>query len=922
MHQEFQPDKSASPPRGIHWYSLLTFITPGQIPLLCGGVIVSIAAGGVQPIAGYFVGKIFGAISGYDDGGDHAKMRETVQLNCICLCGLALISWALQILVTAAWMISGQLESRRLRQQVFDALLNKDIAWFDMKEGGVQAVLVRLQTQINDIQESLSYPLPAIIEEFALCMVSLIVAMSTSWKLTMVTLSVLPLLSFPSALVSTKLNQANRDFQENLKKAAKCAMETIQSIDTVKCFNAETYEYDRYANAMTLTLSPWIRASRLMSIVGACGQLFYYSIFIVAFWYGNHMVASQQVTAADVVTTFWAAFSAMGSFGSIMPNIMEMKTGQVSAAFLLDLILENQDLQASSGHNVVPEECHGDIIFNDVSFHYPSRPGISILDKASLSIDAGRLTYIVGPSGAGKSTIGSLLVGFYRACSGSITLDGISLDDISLNWLRENVTLVQQKTVLFKETLLRNIALCSSKPTEASLFDILECVRFASLNEVIEDLPAGLYTHVGLGGTSLSGGEAQRIALARARLRDSPILILDEPTSALDFTTKTTIMKGIRDWRKGKTTIVITHDLTQIDDDDVVYVVEGGKVTKRERNQGVDYSLEVAARSSERSTMGSPAVSNGRRSLRMNRDDFLDNSYLHYWRFARHSVPNAPYTATTSTTTSFSDNHSPNLTESPGQARRRRARQVKTASAIIPQANRPASLYNALRDSGIPFESDSEARRLEKISRFLGEPIGHYNNRSPSLDIRRRVDGFSPKTPLVSGGVNMMTPQAEGTLPEFTQVSPDEEYMSLAQIMKTIPDALDTRHQIILFLALLCVAIHAATAPVFSHLFGKLLGTFSDKSRGTADVQIWSVGIIVVAVIDAVAHFWMVYLLEYIAAVWVNKYREDAMYGMLRQPKEWFESKTNKVASLSMTLDQYGEEMKGLLSRSATSIFT
>ncbi|KAI5300304.1 hypothetical protein KEM56_002562 [Ascosphaera pollenicola] len=383
--------------------------------------------------------------------------------------------------------------------------------------------------------------------------------MTTSWKLTLVTLSVLPLMSVATALISAQLNRTVETFQYKLREAARSAAETIRFIDTVKCFNAEAISLTRYADAVKLTLIPWARASRLTSMLAACGQISFYATFIVAFWYGNYLVNSKQMTAGDVITAFWAAFSAMGSVSSIMPNILEMKTGQVSAAFLLDLILDEEDSPLDpytfSGGKSVPQHCNGYIKFENVSFHYPNRPDVPVLDDTSFSFNSRRLTFIIGQSGSGKSTLGSLLAGFYSVSSGQITLDGIPLNQLSLAWLRKNITLVHQRSVLFKDTIQKNITLGAPDPDKVSGSDILECIRFASLSEVINNLQDGLETNVGIGGSSLSGGEIQRLALARARLRDPPILILDEPTSALDFTTRNSIMKEIREWRSATLSI-------------------------------------------------------------------------------------------------------------------------------------------------------------------------------------------------------------------------------------------------------------------------------------------------------------------------------------------------------------------------------
>lgn len=187
---------------------------------------------------------------------------------------------------------------------------------------------------------------------------------------------------------------------------------------------------------------------------------------------------------------------------------------------------------------------------------------------------ANETTYIVGRSGSGKSTVGNLLMKYYEIKQGEILIDGNSIQTLNLDWLRENITLVQQQNVLFNETILQNIAFGKRSP--ASKLEILNATQTADLQQTIDDMPDGLNTVIGPAGKSLSGGQQQRIAIARARIRDSAILILDEATSALDQKSRATVTEKIREWRQGKTTIIITHDVSRILDDEYVYVLEHG----------------------------------------------------------------------------------------------------------------------------------------------------------------------------------------------------------------------------------------------------------------------------------------------------------------------------------------------------------
>jgi len=191
---------------------------------------------------------------------------------------------------------------------------------------------------------------------------------------------------------------------------------------------------------------------------------------------------------------------------------------------------------------------------------------------------AGETTFVIGKSGSGKSTLAQLLMRFYSPAAGNIFLDNIPLLDLDCHWVRMNVTLVEQQSVLFGGSIYENIAMGKENLRTVSIDDVRQAAEFALLQQTIIDLPSGLNTRVGARGNDLSGGQRQRMALARARLRDTPVLILDESTSALDHISRALMMSAIRHWRRGKTTIIVSHDISQIENEDFVYVLEGGRV--------------------------------------------------------------------------------------------------------------------------------------------------------------------------------------------------------------------------------------------------------------------------------------------------------------------------------------------------------
>ncbi|KAI4652720.1 uncharacterized protein J4E78_007547 [Alternaria triticimaculans] len=211
-----------------------------------------------------------------------------------------------------------------------------------------------------------------------------------------------------------------------------------------------------------------------------------------------------------------------------------------------------------------------------VTFSYPSRADETVIRDASLLIRAGETTFVVGKRGSGKSTLAQLLVRFYRPSSGQIFLDDVPLEDLDVKWLRQKVMLVEQHSVLFNDTIRHNLAL-GQLGDAVDMQDIRNAVKFAMLEPVMESFPNGLDTELGMKGGSLSGGQRQRMALAQARIGISPVLILDESTSSLDYVTRAEMLDAIRSWRKGKTTIIITHDILQIRPNDFLYLLDNAR---------------------------------------------------------------------------------------------------------------------------------------------------------------------------------------------------------------------------------------------------------------------------------------------------------------------------------------------------------
>ncbi|KAL1634321.1 ATP-dependent permease [Neofusicoccum ribis] len=572
--------------RKTQWKDLFNFMTRKHTPIFVLAFILSIVCGMAGPANAYILGKVFDQFSKHAAGSiTGEKMKEEVSKYCIYLVGLAAGNCLLNSVYFATWILFGETQARSARERVFAALLRRNMTWYDQRKNGVAAMVPRLQManprQTRELQISVSQPLGTIVELLATTFLSLGLALYYSWRLTLVILCVVPIAAVGIGLLSARL-QPNVDKQsEKLQEALKYAIGAIRSIETVKSFNGQDLEVWKYARIARQAATYYIRQANLNAWQMCLMSFFSFSMFIQGFWYGSTLLDKGE-TPGSVLTTFWAALMACQGFMSILPQLLVMEKGRAAGAKLRAVMVHGSRGQEESrpGEGLKPDHCAGDFELKNVCFSYPIRPNELALNKASLFFAAGETTFVIGKSGSGKSTIGQALSRFYPIKSGTITLDGNALESLDINWLRRNITLIEQSSTLFEGTIFRNISYGHPDFDSVTLDDVKVAAEFALLTETINNMPDTWDTEVGAKGASMSGGQRQRVALARARLRDTHVLILDESTSALDYINRTLIMEAIRKWRRGRTTIIITHDISQIGQEDYVYILEQGRVVQ------------------------------------------------------------------------------------------------------------------------------------------------------------------------------------------------------------------------------------------------------------------------------------------------------------------------------------------------------
>jgi ATP-binding cassette subfamily B (MDR/TAP) protein 1 len=464
-----------------------------------------------------------------------------------------------------------------------------------------------------------------------------------------------------------------------------------------------------------------------------------------------------------------------------------------------------------------------------------------------------------------------MLAAFYRPIDGKVLIDGNDIKDIDISWLRNNITVVQQQTILFNETIRQNIALGHQDIDLVTDQQIESSLELAALQELVALLPDGLRTVVGAAGSSLSGGQKQRIAIARARIRDTPVLILDEATSALDFTSRTTVVNNIRTWRQGKTTIVITHDLEQIEPDDLTYVLDAGQIACWGRRKDIldlekRYSImdQRPEKSRQKTLSTSVAVDLPCSYAADEHSPLMVPSAIHAIHEQNDGLHEHPPLA--SNEPSFQHN------------RRRKAWRSgisASAKAVASNLRRQSTARATIMYSQMP-----PPPRLSK-----GRPRTGYG------DTRIRFTATLPK--LVSRGLSpdlhdkpLPVPPLDGIeLKHRMNVgkgSKDDNStdpistMPVFRILATLWPSLSRTGRVKVVVGMLTTIIHATAAPAFSFLLIQVFSTFYMATGYRVKMTVYSLAILSIAFLDGIACFVSEYFLDTVSHSWIDSLGKSA----------------------------------------------
>lgn len=457
-----------------------------------------------------------------------------------------------------------------LRQELFNRYVALPATFYDQFSAG--QLISKLAYNSEQVAHAATTAVVSAFRDVLLVIFLLGVMLTTNVKLTLVMLLLVPMIGLLVTVISKRFRKISQRIQDMMGNVSHVTEEAVVGQQVVKVFQGQEAEKKRFGQANDKTrrlhmrlVTTHLASSSLVQIAAALAMVL---LMLIA----TRPAMLNSISAGTFTAIFTAMIASIPPLKRLTKVQAQLQKG-IAAADSIFQVLDTEAEQDSGAFHV--DRVKGAIEFRNVSFQY-EESGRPILDDVSFNVAPGSVTALVGHSGSGKTTLAGLLPRFYTGYEGNILLDGHELDDYALENLRSHISLVSQNVVLFNDTVKGNIAYGAL--SGASHEEVLRAARDAHALEFIEDLPDGLDTLVGENGTLLSGGQRQRLAIARALLKDAPILILDEATSALDSESERVIQDALTEVMKDRTTLVIAHRLSTIENADQVVVLDHGRV--------------------------------------------------------------------------------------------------------------------------------------------------------------------------------------------------------------------------------------------------------------------------------------------------------------------------------------------------------
>ncbi|OVA14323.1 ABC transporter [Macleaya cordata] len=531
--------------------------------------------GAVQPVYSFVMGSM---ISVYFLN-DHDEIKSKTRIYCLFFGGLALFSLVINISQHYSFAAMGEYLTKRIRERMLSKILTFEVGWFDQDENSSGAICSRLAKDANVVRSLVGDRMALLVQAFSAVTIACTMGLIIAWRLAIVMIAVQPIIIVCFYLRRVLLKAMSGKAMKSQDESSKLAAEAVSNLRTVTAFSSQSRILELFEQAQDGPRKESVRQSWFAGIGLGTSQALMACTWALDFWYGGKLVSEGYITSKALFQTFMILVSTgrvIADAGSMTSDLAKGSDAVASVFAVLDRYTQIEP-EDPEGHQ--PEKITGHVELRDVHFTYPSRPDVIIFKGFSLSIEAGKSTALVGQSGSGKSTIIGLIERFYDPLKGSVRIDGRDIRTYHLRCLRRYIALVSQEPTLFSGTIRENIAYGASDKVEES--EIVEVARAANAHDFIAGLKDGYDTWCGDRGVQLSGGQKQRIAIARAILKNPAVLLLDEATSALDSQSEKVVQEALERVMVGRTSVVVAHRLSTIQNCDLIAVLEKGMVVEK-----------------------------------------------------------------------------------------------------------------------------------------------------------------------------------------------------------------------------------------------------------------------------------------------------------------------------------------------------
>lgn len=1010
---------------------LFSFCTRRDIlTLLLPAIGTSILAGGMAPFMTQVVGQAFDAFAQFPltpHPPQQAKqdLLRNVSFASAELVALAAGQLAFSSVMSGLWIWMGERNVMRLRKRVYETVTAKSMTWYDLKlggdtdstqgdkvgAGGLMAKFTRSAhfscqlfltdtsiSETDDVRTASALTAGMIIQHLVTLITCLVLAFVRSWSLTLVILSTVPLVIFVQAIAQQYGMPLYERERAGTAKAGTLLERAMSSISTVKAFNASTREINRFNLVVDDVQRNANRSSAVWGVSLGFSQFQSMTLFIQAFGFGSKLVRDGQNTPGDVMAVFWACLIGATSLQSAIPFFQAFAKGQMSMASLVAFI--EQPTPSSPSHNIGspqksatlspldgasllprlrgirPAKCSGEFTLRNITFAYPSRPELPVLQDVSMYLPAHETTFVVGGSGSGKSTIAQLLLRMYEPQHGSIDMDNQSFSHIDMQWAQQHICAVNQGCMLFDMSLHDNVAMGlagvgdgAKTYKHASRSQVVAACRVALMHEFIRDLPEGYDTRLGTGGANLSGGQKQRLAIARAWMRDPAVLILgvyilffishvthafvDEATSALDPTSRLLVFEAIKAWRKNKTTIVITHDLSQIGPSDFVYLLKEGRVV--EQGYRVDLEMnktgEFRFMADTQVESGFPEwqdpqlikTTNGEEekldALLEQAEEDLEEITKAGWA-SRHQSLGVSLRPLTGTWMFDVIADMTRATTAPSH------KSILPPSVVVPNGNRPVNptsisrrpLSLAVTPVSVPPTALTHTGRRSLQFSPLSSSFGYKQMpsgidfaspfKTEPLIVEDDEDFEAEKSAISSSGIEASRKRLRISRSQRSQysdrlsvqvvqdtpvdVDADDRPLSVLRVLRNIYPSIPNKP--LMVIGLIACLVSGSMTPLFSFMLSRLFFEVSAGAKAVGIITKFALITLAIAAADGFFAGLKSILMENAAVRWMTKVRKTAFALVLAQDKAWFDDPINNPARLLDVLIKDADDAKRLLS--------